>query len=203
MASVAHNPRSSRRAGVISMMLGAWAAFILFVGPLQVGCQKQAPVGASTHQVVTLGGKRFNLELALDAQSRFRGLSERTNIPADGGMLFVFPDQQVTVHSFVMRDCPEPIDIIYLDRSGRITAMHTMQPDPPRTEAEKVLSAPYPGAPQWAWTNEAYENRLTKYSSRYAAQFVIELRGGTLPTLGLKDGQRVDLPLEELRKRAR
>src|ERR1041385_5543414 len=66
---------------------------------------------------VNLDGKKFHLELALDDTTRFKGLSDRTDIPADGGMLFVFPRPVTT--AFVMRDCPVPIDIIFLDGSGR------------------------------------------------------------------------------------
>src|SRR3954462_15091120 len=71
---------------------------------------------------VTIDGKKFKLELALDGDTRFHGLSGRTEIPADGGMLFVFP-QPVTT-AFVMRDCPIPIDIIFLDGAGRVVATH-------------------------------------------------------------------------------
>src|SRR3954469_19885695 len=59
---------------------------------------------------VKISGKTFHLELALEQDKRFKGLSDRESIPADGGMLFVFP--QPVTSSFVMRDCPVPIDII-------------------------------------------------------------------------------------------
>src|SRR3982750_2266450 len=86
---------------------------------------------------VSLDGKKFHLELALDQDKRFKGLSGRTEIPAEGGMLFVFPQPLTT--AFVMRDCPIPIDIIFLDGSGRITAMHKMLAEPPATDEEKQI----------------------------------------------------------------
>lgn len=156
------------------------------------GCGESAR--DASRERVTIGGKTFNLELALDNAARFRGLSERTDIPADAGMLFVFPDAGVRVQEFVMRDCPNPIDIIYLDRGARVTAMYTMQPEPPRSEAEKVKGSP---------ANDAYENRLKRYSSRYPAQFVIELRGGTIAGLSIKPGDKVNLDAAALKKRAR
>lgn len=165
------------------------------------GCQEE-PKDATTVKV-PIGKTTYTLDLALVPETRFKGLSGRTEIKPDTGMLFVFPDREVGVKSFVMRDCPIPIDIIYLDKGGRITAMHAMVPEPPRTEEEKVLTPPSPGAPQWTWTNEAYENRLKHYSSRYSVQFAIELKGGTIETLDLKEGQKIELDAPGLRKRAR
>lgn len=161
---------------------------------------------------VSLGGKTFKLEVANTQETRFHGLSGRTTIAPDGGMLFVFTARNVDVHGFVMRDCPVPIDIIYLDPAGRIVSMHKMTPEPPRTEAEKKLTPPSPQPPnpasgwatwpKWTWTNAAYEARLKQYSSGSASQFVIELKGNTLDALNLKKGQKVELDLEKLKKAA-
>jgi uncharacterized membrane protein (UPF0127 family) len=142
---------------------------------------------------VTLDGKKFHLELALEPEKRFKGLSGRTEIPAEGGMLFVFPQPLVT--AFVMRDCPIPIDIIFLDGTGRITAMHKMLREGDRSEEEKVLDA--------NGINQKYEDRLKKYPSKFAAQFVIELKGNTLDTLKLKEGQKIELDIPDLKKRAK
>jgi uncharacterized membrane protein (UPF0127 family) len=141
---------------------------------------------------VSLDGKKFHLELALEQEKRFKGLSGRTEIPADGGMLFVFPEPMVT--AFVMRDCPIPIDIIFLDGTGRITAMHKMQAEAPATDEEKQID-PQTRLPK-------YEARLKKYPSKFATQFVIELKGNTLDGLKLKEGEKVDVDAG-LKKRAK
>jgi uncharacterized membrane protein (UPF0127 family) len=163
------------------------------------GCDETT---AGDTALVRIAGKPFHLELALDGKTRFEGLSGRTHIEPDGGKLFVFPRPMET--GFVMRDCPIPIDVLYVDQTGRIVAMHEMQPEPPRTEEEKKLSPPdgFPNAPQWQWTNDAYERRLKQYPSRYATQFVIELRGGTYRTLGVKEGDKVELDMDGLKRRA-
>ncbi len=148
---------------------------------------------ADTHAKVKVSGREFNLELALDNDKRFKGLSGRTDIPADGGMLFVFPDYAVGVQDFVMRDCPVPIDIIYLDGSGRIQAFHEMKVEPARG----------PGEGQPGEINMTYEQRLKKYSSRFPSQFAIELKGGTIPSLNLEAGQKVELDTAGLKKRAK
>lgn len=147
-----------------------------------------------------IAGKEFKLELSMSTEKRFRGLSGRTEIPTDGGMLFVFPDTGVNVQNFVMRDCPVPIDIIYLDSAARVTAFHKMKAETPRSDAEKTntppldrAGKPHPEAPQWMWTNDAYESRLKKYTSKFASQYVIELKGDTLDTLKIKEGDKVEL----------
>lgn len=127
---------------------------------------------------VVIAGRTFKLELAITPEKRVQGLSNRTDIPADGGMLFVFPDLQVTRQEFVMRDCPVPIDIIFLDRTRRVTAMHQMQVEEPRRQDEDLV---------------AYESRLKRYSSRFDAKYAIELKGGTLPSLNLKHGDQINI----------
>lgn len=171
--------------------LGVLLALLLLALSLPVlpGCDDKA---GALGESITLNGKRFTLELAADPQKRFKGLSERTEIPADGGMLFVFP--KPGQQNFVMRDCFVDIDIIYADPTGLILTMHEMKVESPRGEGEGKVGE----------TNQTYENRLKRYPSRYSnVQFVIELRGGTIPTLGLKEGDRVGMDVDRLKKLAR
>jgi len=144
---------------------------------LLAGCGSSSLVPEVTR--VTIADRTFILELALDDSSRHQGLSDRASIAPDGGMLFAFP--QARKLSFVMRRCLVPIDIIFLDASSRIVAMHEMAIEPYDTP----------------------ESALKRYPSHYPAQFVIELAGGTLKTLDLKLGQQIDLPVDRLRKWAR
>lgn len=116
-------------------------------------------------------------------------------------MIFIFSYPMLM--QFVMRDCPIPIDIIYVDAGGRITAMYNMKPEAPRGEGEKDLN-PLNG------TNSKYESRLRKYSSRFDSLIAIELKGGTLNIDGsnpggieLKVGQKLDLDMQALRKLAK
>lgn len=135
---------------------------------------------------MTLGDRTFRLELALDPESRTRGLMDRESIAPDGGMLFAFPD--VAMRSFWMKNCLTDMDIAFLDASGRITAMHTMRVEPPQR----------PDEAEWA-----YEWRLRGYSSLRPAQFVIEVAPGTLAALGLRRGEEVPLDWAALKRRAR
>jgi uncharacterized membrane protein (UPF0127 family) len=152
-------------------------------------------------ETVTIAGKDFRLEPALDEDTRFKGLSGREDIKPDGGMLFVFPSAKKL--DFVMRDCPIGIDVIFLDAAGRVTAFHKMVPEEPRAEDEKKLSPPYPGCDPKDWTNEKYESRLHRYGSKYSAQFVIELKAGTLDSLNIHEGDQVKLDVAGLKKRCK
>ncbi|MEM7577657.1 MAG: DUF192 domain-containing protein [Planctomycetota bacterium] len=136
------------------------------------------PAAVSTLPV-TLGDQTFTLELALDNDTRFQGLSDRAYLAPDGGMLFVFPRPRNL--EFVMRRCLVPIDIIFLDAGGRVTASHAMTVEP----------------------YDRPERQLRRYGSQYRAQFAIELAGGTLETLDLQPGDRIELPLEDLKARAK
>jgi uncharacterized membrane protein (UPF0127 family) len=135
---------------------------------------------------VPLGGETFQLELALDAQSRQRGLSGREKIPRGGGMLFVLPSPRP--FAMVMRDCPNAIDVAFLDATGRVVAIHEMPPEPPRAEGEPHF---------------VYESRLPMFPSGEPVQFAIETAGGRLAAVGLAKGDVVKLDFESLAERAR
>ena len=135
---------------------------------------------------VVLGKETFHLERAVTGEERARGLMGRESIPANGGMLFVYPDAQI--RSMWMANCLIDMDIIFLDRTGRILTGYTMTAEPLRAADE----------PQWR-----YEARLPRYRSIRPAQFAIELKAGTVKRLGLKAGDRIALDLRGLKKRAK
>lgn len=122
---------------------------------------------------VTIGGKTFKLELAITRAQRYQGLSDRGEIAADGGMMFVFADADH--RTFVMRKCYVPIDIIFLDPGQRIVAMHAMTVEPYDTPEEK----------------------LKLYPSIWPAQYAIELAGGTLKKLNLKTGDKIPFQIPD------
>ena len=120
-----------------------------------------------------LKGQTFRLELALDDASRHQGLSDRKSIPADGGMLFKFPEPVST--QFVMRRCYVPIDLIFIDEDGYIDSLHAME-----------VIEPIGGA-RW-------KNPFTGYPTLGEVLYAVELRGGKIAELGLKRGEKLDLP---------
>ena len=67
---------------------------------------------------VYFGNTRVRVELALDEKTQAKGLSGRESLKAEEGMLFVFtkPDK----YFFWMKDMNFPLDIIWLDKYGKI-----------------------------------------------------------------------------------
>lgn len=125
---------------------------------------------------VQIRGVPFELEVAADPLSRAQGLSGRRELPARGGMLFVFPDD--VPRTFWMRDCLMPIGLVFLDRNGQVVAMHEMSVERPRQPDE---------------SERAYQARLRLYPSVAPARYAIELRSGMIDALRLVRGERIDL----------
>ena len=101
-------------------------------------------------------------------------------------MLFVHPDDQI--RGYWMYDCLIDIDVAFLDRDGRIVAMHRMKREAPRRSAEY---------------QDMYQRRLKRYTSRRPARYALEVPPGDLTRLKLKIGQTIHLPKSELDKLAR
>ncbi len=156
------------------LMMGIALAGLMWAA---TGCHSGEDVGGV--QRVEIKGEVFALELALTPEARFQGLSHRAFIAPDGGMLFVFP--QEAERTFVMRDCLVPIDILFLDPRGRVLNTHAMQNVP--------LGTP--------------ESQLKRYPSDGKSSLAIELAGGTVERLGVEPGDTIDLPVLELKRRAR
>lgn len=63
-------------------------------------------------------GSRLQLELALSDKEKKSGLMFRDSLPADYGMLFPFDSDGF--FSFWMKNTLMPLDIVWLDASGRV-----------------------------------------------------------------------------------
>ncbi|MCU4802634.1 DUF192 domain-containing protein [Halobacteria archaeon HArc-gm2] len=94
--------------------------------------------------------------VAANGSERFTGLSETESLGDDEGMLFVYDD--VGTRTFVMRDMDFPLDIVFADANGAVTAIHHA-PVPPEGTNESELTG-YEGTGQYVlevnrgWTNE-------------------------------------------------
>ena len=162
---------------------------------VMIGCEDDPP--PEGFEKIRIKDQTYTLELAATDEKRTKGLGERTELPENGGMLFVF--KRGERRQFLMRDCFIDIDIIFLDSNGRIIAFHHMPKEPPRGADEGEVGDWDPRKP----ANRRYESRLKRYSSQGAAQFVIEIAGGELEELDLKVGEKIELDTERLKALAR
>jgi hypothetical protein len=73
-----------------------------------------------------IGQQLFQVEVAATPRERGRGLMQRKQLAANGGMLFVF--EQEAPHCFWMHNTPLPLSIAFIDSQGHITNLADMQP---------------------------------------------------------------------------
>ncbi len=106
----------------------------------------------------------FQVELAQTPRQQEVGLMFRTSIPADSGMLFIWPEPQQS--AMWMKHCPVPEDMVFIDNGNRI--MHI---------AENTV--PY---------------SLANVDSHGVAKATLELQGGITARLGIKVGDLVQGP---------
>lgn len=122
-----------------------------------------APGPAGTPPKVSINGRSWRVELATTVAQRWKGLSGRTELAPDAGMLFVYPAPDV-LH-FCMRGCYIDLDIAFLGPDLRVVATHRMKVEPDR--AGRAL-----------------------YSSGVAAQYALEVRVGALAGADVRVGDR-------------
>jgi uncharacterized protein len=148
------------------------------------GCGRNNEPGVQLPvEELQIKGVLFELELALTPEERAEGLMGREKIAKNGGMLFVFPAEPPypTELGFWMKNCLVPIDLLFLDPSGKVVVIHEMEP-------------PLPGVP---------DHELPAYRSGAPAQFAIELKGGRAAELGVAIGDVIELRFAELLQMAR
>lgn len=71
-----------------------------------------------------IGSRQFILEKATTIGQQTRGLMRRDSLPADHGMIFIFP--QAEPQPFWNHDVRFGLDNLFLDSSGRIVAIEHM-----------------------------------------------------------------------------
>ncbi len=121
---------------------------------------------------LSIKGQPFELWIADDSEERARGLmfvtaEQMASLP-DGtkrGMLFVFDYEQKM--SFWMKNTIVPLDIAFLDSSGKVVATHTMMP---------------------------LDSRSGQYPSGSPARYAIEVNANVLGKLGVVEGDVIELP---------
>lgn len=127
---------------------------------------------------VAIGSTEVLVEIANSNTERQRGLSDRSSLDKDSGMLFVI-DNFKTIPTFWMKDMKISIDIIWiLSSSGDVKTGKIIQID-------KEVPPPSAGTP---------DNKLTLYSPKTAVNYVLEVNSGYSDLKGFKVGDTVSIP---------
>lgn len=118
------------------------------------------------------GSARFFIEVADDFEERAQGLMFREELGKFSGMLFVYSKPQSV--AFWMKDTLIPLDMIFLDATGRVVRIHE--------NAEPLSRTPIPGG----------NNILA----------VLEINGGLARKLGIEAGAELRHPSFESKSAA-
>ena len=78
---------------------------------------------------IKIEDRTFALEVANNPLSRSRGLSKRQSLCPTCGMIFIY--QKEGVYPFWMKNTHFPLDIIWLDKKGKIVDIKQGQPENP------------------------------------------------------------------------
>ena len=110
-----------------------------------------------------IGNSNYNIELATTIAQKTKGLSGRDSLCKNCGMLFTFGFE--TNLPFWMKDTLIPLDMIWLDKNGKIVDIQTV------TEI----------------------NSTKIYQNQTPAQYVLELNANDSQKINLKRGDIIDL----------
>lgn len=102
------------------------AVAVVCAGLLACGARGDKAGADLPTATIHVGNHRLSVEVAATPAARGRGLMFREELPEDGGMLFVFPEEKVL--EFWMRNTRIPLSIAFADGSGRIVRIADMDP---------------------------------------------------------------------------
>ena len=140
------------------------AAFViaLFFAPLQAAWAVCAPDRVDLRG--DFGQARFTVEIADTNETRAIGLMNRPSMPRSVGMLFIY--EGPTQASFWMENTLIPLDMIFVDPTGRVSRVHH--------NAVPLDRTPIPGG----------DNIL----------MVLEINGGLARAMGIGEGAELRHP---------
>lgn len=139
--------------------------FLLLLWGLAWGGLSHGQLDRGVVQVETgRGVVRFTVEVAQTPDERRQGLMHREHLDEGHGMWFLFEKPQV-VH-FWMKNTPLSLDMIFVNRYGRIGWIH----------------------------RNAVPHSEATISSMVRVLGVLEIEGGEAQALGLRPGQKVSAP---------
>lgn len=112
---------------IFGIILVFFVAFIFYQFNVKSLTSKKIPSAT-----VSVKGVVFNVELAKTQQQQQKGLSGRSSLPQDRGMLFLF--NKPGYYAFWMKDMKFPLDMLFIDGKTIITIYENIPPPKNATE---------------------------------------------------------------------
>jgi len=137
--------------------------FFLYCLLLLIGIH---PPAHAYDAILKIGDQRFQVDTAVSAEERAKGLMYRTEMADNYGMLFVYP--QPNHVSFWMKNTYVSLDILFFDDEGKLISFYRNVPPCERPPC-------------------------TIYSSKEAVSYVLELKGGSVDKLNIKPGTAFEI----------
>lgn len=111
----------------------AVAAFITVVGLLSQGkldflTNKLSVNDTSQLKTIQIGDVNIGVEVANTNEARSKGLSNRTSLKENNGMVFIFGEN--TKPTFWMKDTKIPLDIIWINDNKIVLINKNVEPEP-------------------------------------------------------------------------
>jgi uncharacterized membrane protein (UPF0127 family) len=155
----------------IFLPLIAVAAFITIVGLLSQGkldflTNKLSVNNTEQLKTIQIGDIEIGAEVAKTNEERSKGLSNRTSLKENNGMIFVFGEN--VKPTFWMKDTKIALDIIWIDDDKIVGIEKNVQPELNKKDSE-----------------------LRKYPAPSEIDYVLEVNGGFSDRNGIKAGSSV------------
>ncbi len=147
----------------LAFLLIALAPALWFAARAQEPTAAQPTLPTEQISIVTGNGKAnpFTVELALTPGQQQTGEMFRTSVPADGGMLFVWPQPHEV--QMWMKNTLVPLDMLFIEADGTIRSIN----------------------------DQAVPQSLRIIDSGGPVAATLELAGGTAARLGITTGDKV------------
>lgn len=126
------------------------------------------PASAPSQVIVSVGGARFQAEVAATPQQRAQGLAERPSLAPGAGMLFVF--EGAGTYQFWMGGMKFPLDFVWVGADCTVVDLTENAPPPQPGQS--------PGD-------------LPRYSPDQPVQYVLEVNAGEVASTGIQTGDAV------------
>ena len=101
---------------------------------------RQKPTKEGQYEI-SVGKNKVFVEIMDTPEKRARGLSGRSSLSENEGLLFVFEEKDI-MPAFWMKDMSFAIDIIWINDGVVIGISERVQPEPGRSESELTLYRP-------------------------------------------------------------